>query len=173
CSAACIASGVSARPSRPPAPSRTMSFSRSITSNDKSGRTRTTIMCRELVPMSMAAMRIAAGVLHYNGCLVRLSIMSASRPRHVLLRKRLQRFTRLLHGVHHGDVRAVHQTRVACRRLRELLPVIQLDGDLGHKLNRRLRKLTNRLGELRELDVLVQAVDDLRQSGRFSDRVLG
>jgi len=33
--------------------------------------------------------------------------------------------------------------------------------------------LTNRLGELRELDVLVQAVDDLRQSGRFSDRVLG
>ncbi len=57
-SAACMASGVSARPSRPPAPRRTISFSRSITSNDRSGRTRTTIMWTELVPMSMAASRI-------------------------------------------------------------------------------------------------------------------
>ena len=58
CSAACIASGVRLRPSSPPAPSRTISFSRSMTSNDRSGRTRTTIMWIELVPMSMAAMRI-------------------------------------------------------------------------------------------------------------------
>ena len=58
-SAACIASGVSARPSSPPAPSRTISFSRSMTSKDRSGRTCTTIMCSELVPMSMAAIRIA------------------------------------------------------------------------------------------------------------------
>ncbi len=58
CSAACIASGVSARPSSPPAPRRTISFSRSMTSKDRSGRTRTTIMCSELVPMSMAAMRM-------------------------------------------------------------------------------------------------------------------
>ena len=51
-------SGVSARPSSPPAPRRTISFSRSMISKDRSGRTRTTIMCSELVPMSMAAMRI-------------------------------------------------------------------------------------------------------------------
>ena len=57
-SAACMASGVSARPSRPPAPSRTISFSRSMTSNERSGRTCTTIMWMEFVPMSMAAIRI-------------------------------------------------------------------------------------------------------------------
>ena len=37
CSAAVIASRVILRPSRPPAPSRTISFSRSITSKEKSG----------------------------------------------------------------------------------------------------------------------------------------
>ena len=58
CSAAAMAVGVRLRPSRPPAPSRTMSFSRSMTSKDRSGRTCTTIMWMELVPMSMAAMRM-------------------------------------------------------------------------------------------------------------------
>ncbi len=60
-SAAPIAVGVRLRPSRPPAPSRTMSFSRSMTSKDRSGRTWTTIMWIELVPMSMAAMRMRGG----------------------------------------------------------------------------------------------------------------
>ena len=55
------------RPSRPPAPSRTISFSRSMTSNDRSGRTRTTIMWIELVPMSMAAMRMRDGWLGWLG----------------------------------------------------------------------------------------------------------
>jgi len=35
-----------------------MIFSRSMTSNDRSARTRTTSMWTELVPMSIAAMRI-------------------------------------------------------------------------------------------------------------------
>ena len=38
-----------------------MSFSRSMTSKDRSGRTWTTIMWMELVPMSMAAMRMQGG----------------------------------------------------------------------------------------------------------------
>ncbi len=53
------------------------------------------------------------------------------------------------------------------------MPVVQVDGGVARKLSRRLRKLTSRLGELRELDVLLLAVDELRQSGRFSDRALG
>ena len=61
CSAAVIASGVSFLPSSPPAPSRTISFSRSMTSNEKSGRTWTTIMWTELVPMSIAASRMRVG----------------------------------------------------------------------------------------------------------------
>ena len=58
CRAAAMAEAVRLRPSSPPAPSRTMSFSRSMTSKDRSGRTWTTIMWMELVPMSMAAMRM-------------------------------------------------------------------------------------------------------------------
>jgi CHAD domain-containing protein len=61
---------------------------------------------------------------------------------------------------------------VASRRLRELLPLMQLDGATAHKLGRRLRKLTGRLGAVREQDVLLQMVDGLRQSGRYSDRAL-
>ena len=70
--AAAIAVGVRLRPSRPPAPSRTMSFSRSMTSKDRSGRTWHTIMWMELVPMSMAAMRMEAGAaLQGRACLTR------------------------------------------------------------------------------------------------------
>src|SRR3954470_1436990 len=58
CRAAVMAVGVRLRPSRPPAPRRTISFSLSITSKDRSGLTRTTIIWIEFVPMSMAAMRM-------------------------------------------------------------------------------------------------------------------
>ena len=61
-----------------------------------------------------------------------------------------------------GDVLALHQARVASRRLREIVPVLQLDADVARKLGRRLRRVTRRLGHIRELDVLVPLVDELR-----------
>src|SRR6478609_8405375 len=85
-------------------------------------------------------------------------IMPSSPPRDVLLRKRLEQFTRMLQGLEKGDSSALHRTRVATRRLRELLPVLQLDPEAAHKLIRRLRKVTQRLGSVRELDVLMQIV---------------
>ena len=88
-----------------------------------------------------------------------------SRPE--LLRKRLQRFTRSLHGVEGGDVRAVHAARVASRRLRELLPVLQVDGEGVSKLGRRLRAVTSRLGSVREVDVLGMLTEELHESGRY------
>jgi CHAD domain-containing protein len=75
-------------------------------------------------------------------------------------------------GVKQGDVRAVHRTRVASRRLREVVPVLQLEARAAHRLTRRLRKLTRRLGRLRELDVLVLLLDELQESGRFPARAL-
>ena len=39
-------------------------------------------------------------------------------------------------------MKAVHWTRVASRRLRELLPVLGLDGDSARKLSRRLKRVT-------------------------------
>lgn len=81
-----------------------------------------------------------------------------------LLRTRLDRFTRMLPGVDKGDERALHRARVASRRLREIVPVLQLDADVTRKLNRRLRKITRRLGDVRELDVMLSLIDELRHA---------
>jgi CHAD domain-containing protein len=99
--------------------------------------------------------------------------MSALRNRHDLLKKRLDVFTRMLHGVERGEVRALHRTRVASRRLRELLPLLQLDRDLTRKLTRRLKRVTEGLGAVRELDVLNMLLEELHESGRYRNGGLG
>jgi CHAD domain-containing protein len=78
----------------------------------------------------------------------------------------------MLHGVEKGEVSAVHRTRVASRRLREVLPVLQLDVDLTRKLGRRLRKVTAGLGTVRELDVMLGVIAELRTSDRHPDAAL-
>ena len=83
-----------------------------------------------------------------------------------LLRNEVDRFARMIQGVERGEVRALHGTRVASRRLRELLPVLQLDRDVTRKLVRRLRRVTSRLGTVRELDVLLLLIDELHVSRR-------
>lgn len=88
------------------------------------------------------------------------------------LRKHLDRFTRPLPGVEKGDVRALHRARVATRRLRELLPVLQMDRDTGKRLERRLRRVTKRLGTVRELDVLLLLIDELHVSRRHHPQAL-
>lgn len=81
-----------------------------------------------------------------------------------LLRQRLDRLTRALRD--DGDTRALHRARIASRRLRELLPLLELHPDRTKKLNRRLRKVTRRLGTVRELDVLMLLIDELHVSRR-------
>jgi CHAD domain-containing protein len=73
----------------------------------------------------------------------------------------------MLQGLDEGDVRALHQARVASRRLREILPVLQVDPGVSRRLGRRLRKVTQRLGTVRELDVLNLLVEELAASGRY------
>jgi CHAD domain-containing protein len=99
--------------------------------------------------------------------------MSVSTRRSELLKARLDRFSRVLHGVEKGDIRALHRARVASRRLRELLPVLQLDHGTAHKLNRRLRRVTARLGTVRELDVLLLLIDELHISRRSRSAAIG
>jgi CHAD domain-containing protein len=67
----------------------------------------------------------------------------------------------MLPGVEKGDERSLHRARVASRRLREIVPVLQLDAGVTRKLGRRLRKITRRLGHVREFDVMLALIGEL------------
>jgi CHAD domain-containing protein len=98
--------------------------------------------------------------------------MSARARRSDLLQKRLEQFTKLLRELGDGDVRALHRTRVASRRLREIIPVLQLKADVSNRLARRLKHVTEELGRVRELDVLLDLVATLRKSERYDGQAL-
>jgi CHAD domain-containing protein len=124
----------------------------------------------ELEPMSMAARRMALP------CYPEVTApdgrppmtMSASSARRALAR-RASVLERDLPAVLDDDVEALHRSRVASRRLRELLPVLGLEGGLGRQaparqIRRRLRRLTSALGGVRELDVALGILDDLARA---------
>ncbi len=64
-----------------------------------------------------------------------------------------------------GSDVGVHQARVVSRRLRESLPVLTdgLQGCKAGKAGRKIRRLTRALGTVRELDVTLHVVDELRE----------
>ena len=67
----------------------------------------------------------------------------------VALRVLAQRWNRALNG----DADAVHAVRVATRRLREALRLLDNHPREGRKLRRVLKRITRRLGPVREVDV--------------------
>jgi CHAD domain-containing protein len=91
---------------------------------------------------------------------------------HGQFRKRLDAFTSEAQGIYEGKVEALHHARVASRRLREVLPVVGLEGDTTRKLSRRLKKVTRQLGVVRELDVLMLMIQELRPNARYSSTAL-
>src|SRR5262245_55133698 len=86
-----------------------------------------------------------------------------SDPSELLIRQRLNALSRALPIARKGDVAAVHASRVATRRLREALPIVA--GKVGRKLRKRIRRLTRALGPVREMDVALITLDELRASG--------
>lgn len=78
----------------------------------------------------------------------------------LLLQQRVAALRRMLPGARGGDVRAVHQARVATRRLREALPLIAA-GKAGRRLERVAKGLTGVLGTVRELDVALLMLEEL------------
>src|SRR5262245_59462368 len=94
---------------------------------------------------------------------------SRTSPSELLIRQRLAALSRTLPGARKGDVHAVHQARVATRRIREALPLIA-QGRSGKSLRKSVRKLTRVLGPVRELDVALLNLDQLRTSGEVPDR---
>lgn len=89
----------------------------------------------------------------------------------VLILRRIRALARALPGAGKGDVHAIHQARVATRRLREALPLV-VDGVKGRKLERSVRALTRRLGPVRELDVVRHTLDELQASTDVPRRAL-
>ena len=98
--------------------------------------------------------------------------MPQSITRSDILKRRLDQLTRALPGLAQGDVRALHRARVASRRLRELVPVLQLDHASSKKLSRRPRKLTSHLGTVRELDVMMLGIDEMHEARRVQSSAL-
>lgn len=108
--------------------------------------------------MSIAAIRMS--LLGYYTCRDRsghANTVSVDRLARAL-DEQVRRFARALGGARRGDVAAVHQARVASRRLREILPVAAWAGSGG--LAGEVRRVTQILGPVRELDVTRGYLED-------------
>jgi CHAD domain-containing protein len=81
-------------------------------------------------------------------------------PPEILLRHRFAVLTRTLPSAQSGDVTAIHEARVATRRVRAALPLVTR-GSKGRKLKKAVSRLTRALGSVRDLDVALLTLDEL------------
>jgi CHAD domain-containing protein len=89
-----------------------------------------------------------------------------------ILQKRVTSLAGELSDVAEGEVEAIHRTRVATRRLREVLP-IAIEERAARNLGRRLRDVNRFLGPVRELDVLGELIVELEPKSRYSIAAVG
>jgi CHAD domain-containing protein len=80
--------------------------------------------------------------------------------------RRVRALERELPAALDDDIDALHRSRVASRRLREILPVLGLAQAEGaalgtERLGRRVRRVTRALGSVRELDVALGILDEV------------
>ena len=89
--------------------------------------------------------------------------MNRSLPLVRLLQRQALALRRHLSAAVAGKDTGVHQARVASRRLREALPVLTegLHHTKKSKAQRKIRRLTQALGTVRELDVTLHLIDEL------------
>jgi len=84
-------------------------------------------------------------------------------PAEYLIRQRVAALRRALPAAKDGDVKSLHQARVATRRLRAAL--VLGSGRKADKVARSVRRLTRLLGPARELDVSLLILDELEGEG--------
>src|SRR4051794_36585875 len=89
--------------------------------------------------------------------------MNRSLPLVRLFERRTVALRRQLAAAVAGKDTGVHQARVASRRLREAIPVLTdgLQHTKAGKAQRKIRRLTQALGTVRELDVTLHLIDEL------------
>jgi CHAD domain-containing protein len=80
-----------------------------------------------------------------------------------LIRQRGDALVRRLGSARRGDVGGIHQARVATRRLREALPLLPSNGP-RRRIGEAVRKLTQALGPVRELDVSLEGLRELERT---------
>lgn len=92
----------------------------------------------------------------------------------VLLSQRLTSLVDAMPAAQAGDMRSVHQARVATRRLREALPVLSASVSTRSlsRVRRQVRRMTRALGPVRELDVALGHLDELRAGNVVSSRAI-
>jgi CHAD domain-containing protein len=101
--------------------------------------------------------------------------MNRSLPLVRLLERRTQALKRQLANAVAGKDTGVHQARVASRRLREALPVVTegLTHTKAGKAQRKIRRVTQALGTVRELDVTLHLIDELAERPAVPQSALG
>jgi CHAD domain-containing protein len=93
--------------------------------------------------------------------------MDRSAPSELLIRQRLRALETNLPAATKGNREALHQARVASRRIREALPLLA-PGNRVRRIERQVRKITQALGPVRELDVALQILDEIDGSREAS-----
>jgi CHAD domain-containing protein len=86
--------------------------------------------------------------------------MTETHPSELVIRQRLLALNRTLPSARAGDPLAIHQARVATRRVREALPLVTRRSK-GRKLRKAVSRLTRALGLVRELDVALINLEEL------------
>lgn len=89
-----------------------------------------------------------------------------------LLRLRTRQLGGAIKPVKRGSAAGVHAARVATRRLRELVPLLALDGDHSRRLMRRLRKAGRGLGRVRDVDIRLAQIDALLRAQQANSPTL-
>lgn len=92
--------------------------------------------------------------------------MNRPDPLAALARRRARQLLRNLPSAQAGNTGALHRTRVASRRMREVLPLLggSLAPTLLERARRETRRLTEALGRVREIDVALDSIRAVRRS---------
>jgi CHAD domain-containing protein len=89
-----------------------------------------------------------------------------------LLARHARALKRNLPAALEGDANAVHDARVASRRIREAVPLLAAAGVASRKLARKARRATRALGPVRELDVALALLEEYDEGAPASVAVV-
>ena len=92
----------------------------------------------------------------------------------VIIETRISEIASFKHGVLNGDIEHIHDMRVACRRLQTVLMIFS-ETIAKSKLvpfKKQLRRLTRRLGAVRQLDVLMEILSGRLQAADDKERTV-